>query len=170
MTEEQHRKWDILIKGVITPIIAIITVMVGIYQYTDGQQKSIEKEYQLKKLERQEKMLEAKTALYKETRQILSFLSTHDDFDSQIFKSKKERFWELYWGDLAAVESIDVERLMVRFGNYIEQLEKQAGNENVASLQNEMQQISLELSRLTEEELKKDQEDLLTEPEGHVFL
>ncbi len=162
MTEDQHRKWDILIKGVITPIIAVITVLVGIYQYTDGQQKSIEKEYQLRKLERQEKMLETKTALYKETRQILSYLSTHNEFDSQTFKSKKDRFWELYWGDLAAVESDAVEHLMVRFGRYLEQIEEKITREDIDSIQREMQQISLELSRLTEKELDEEQTNLLT--------
>jgi hypothetical protein len=58
MTEEQHRKWDIIIKGIITPIIAVITVLFGIYQYTDSQATSLEREYQLKKLERQQQHLQ----------------------------------------------------------------------------------------------------------------
>ena len=149
MTEEQHRKWDIIIKAIVTPIIAVITVFVGIYQYTDGQKKSLEKEYELKKIERQEKILEEKTALYKETRQILSFLSTNEDPGSDLYESKKKRFWELYWGDLAAVESPDIESLMVRFGNSLTELEKEKDEENRRSIKGIMKQISLSLAHQT---------------------
>ena len=121
MTEEQHRKWDIIIKAVITPIIAVITVLVGIYQYTDAQKQSLEREYELKRLERQEKRFEEKAALYKETRQLLSFLSTNDSKTSDIYETKRNKFWELYWGDLASVETHPIESLMVQFGNKLDQ-------------------------------------------------
>ncbi len=155
MTEELHRKWDIIIKGIITPIIAVITVLFGIYQYTDSQQKSLEKEYQLKKIERQERAFEEKAQLYKETRQVLSFLSTNNDFESTIFESKKNRFWELYWGDLAAVESRKIEAIMVRFGNILTKLVNSEGLERKA-LQEELEQISLLLSRQTKTELNEE--------------
>ena len=155
MTEEQHRKWDIIIKGIITPIIAVITVLFGIYQYTDSQAISLEREYQLKKLERQEQAFEEKASLYKETRQTLSFLSTNSEFESKLFESKTNRFWELYWGDLAAVESREIETLMVRFGNYLTQLKNNPKSEREA-IQKELQQISLSLSHQTKEELNEE--------------
>ncbi|TDJ04805.1 MAG: hypothetical protein E2O67_06160 [Deltaproteobacteria bacterium] len=122
MTEEQHRKWNIIIKGIITPVIAVITILFGIYQYTDSQEKSLEKEFELRKIERQEQAFEEKSALYKETRQILSFLSTNSEMESTLFESKRNRFWELYWGDLAAVESSEIESLMVRFETLIDEV------------------------------------------------
>lgn len=155
MTESQHRKWDIIIKGIITPIIAVITVLFGIYQYTDSQQKSIEKEYQLKRLDRQEQAFEEKAALYKETRQILSFLSTNDEFESALFESKENWFWELYWGDLAAVESKEIESLMVRFGRQLNNLET-VNAANKESIQKDLKQISLSFSHQTKNELNEE--------------
>ena len=150
MNEEQYRKWDIIIKGVITPIIAVITVLVGIYQYTDGQRKSVEKEFELRKLERQQARFEEKAILYKEARRILSFLSTSDEEESKTFHQKKDRFWELYWGDLAAVESKQIETLMVKFGRGLSKLEKGVAPETV---QKELKKISLAFSRQAQKEL-----------------
>ena len=155
MNEDQHRKWDIIIKGIITPIIAVITVLFGIYQYTDSQQKSLEREYQLKKIDRQEQAFEEKVALYKETRQILSFLSTYNEFESALFESKKNRFWELYWGDLAAVESREIESIMVRFGQLLTKLEN--GNKiEKKAIQQDLKQISLSFSHQTKQELNEE--------------
>ena len=153
MTEEHHRKWDIIIKGIITPIVAVITVLAAVYQYTDSQEKSLEKEYELKKLERQEMMFEEKKTLYKETRQVLSFLSSNKDLSSELYRTKENRFWELYWGDLASVESDTIESLMVRFGNLLTELKNESKKENIPSIQSSMKQISLHLAHQTNEEL-----------------
>jgi len=155
MTEEQHRKWDIIIKGIITPIIAVITVFAGIYQYTDGQKRSLEKEFDLRKIERQEQFREEKTALYKEARRVVSFLSTND-MNSDLYESKKIRFWELYWGDLAAVESSKMESLMVKFGRLLENLENEQDQEDKISTRKLMKEVSLTLARQTSEELNVD--------------
>ena len=155
MNEYQHRKWDILIKGIITPLIALITVLFGIYQYTDGQKKSLEREYQLKRIERQEQAFNEKSKLYRETRQIVSFLSTTNRINSTLFETKKNRFWELYWGDLAAVESSQIESLMVKFGNSLIELEIAEGLE-INHVQENLKEISLALARQTEKELKEE--------------
>jgi len=42
--------------------------------------------------------------------------------ESTLFESKRNRFWELYWGDLAAVESSEIESLMVRFETLIDEV------------------------------------------------
>ena len=156
MTEEQHRKWDIIIKAVITPIIAVITVLVGIYQYTDAQKQSLEREYELKRLERQEKRFEEKAALYKETRQLLSFLSTNDSKTSDIYETKRNKFWELYWGDLASVETHPIESLMVQFGNKLDQIKNEKDEAKINSIKNELQQISLSFAHQTKKELNED--------------
>ena len=156
MTEEQHRKWDIIIKAVITPIIAVITVLVGIYQYTDAQKKSLEREYELKRLERQEKRFEEKATLYKETRQLLSFLSTNDSKTSDIYETKRNKFWELYWGDLASVETHPIESLMVQFGNKLDQIKNEKDEAKINSIKNDLQQISLSFAHQTKKELNED--------------
>ena len=156
MTEEQHRKWDIIIKAVITPIIAVITVLVGIYQYTDAQKQSLEREYELKRLERQEKRFEEKAALYKETRQLLSFLSTNDSKTSDIYETKRNKFWELYWGDLASVETHPIESLMVQFGNKLGDLKNETNEAKINSIKNDLQQISLSFAHQTKKELNED--------------
>jgi hypothetical protein len=156
MTEDQYRKWDTLIKGVITPIIAVVTVLVGVYQYTDGQARALEKEYELKKIERQDKLREEKTALYKETRQTLSFLSTNTDVATDLYKAKKTRFWELYWGDLAAVETPQVESLMVKFGQALNSLPEAESEPEKEEIKATLQQLSLTLAHQTSEELKQE--------------
>ena len=154
MTEEQHRKWDIIIKGIITPLIAVVTILFGIYQYTDSQTKSLEREYELKRIERTEKAFEEKSVLYRETRQLLAFLATNKDIDSHMFGSNKIRFWELYFGDLAAVESKEIEGLMVKFGSLLSKLEKSKRNKGEV-IQNELEQISLSFANQTYKELNE---------------
>jgi hypothetical protein len=155
MSEEDQRKWEIIIKAVITPLVAVVTVLVGIWQYTDSQKITLEREYELRKLERQEAAFNEKSALYKETRQILAFLASTTIVDSAVFESKVDRFWELYWGDLAAVESKEVESLMVQFANYLSDLKMSDAPETDSTRAN-LKQIALSFSHQTRKELMED--------------
>ena len=64
------------------------------------------------------------TKLYSETASVVSFLAVSNDFESQLYKEKLSRFWQLYWVELSAVESDEVETRMVYFGDNINKLEE----------------------------------------------
>ena len=55
MEEAKFRKYDLLIRGILTPVTAVIGVLVGIWQYSDSQSKNVRTQYEFRKLERLEK-------------------------------------------------------------------------------------------------------------------
>lgn len=59
--------------------------------------------------------LERQLRLFEETTQTTAFLAT--TLDSPDRAKRIEKFWQLYWGELALVEHGKVESAMVAFGN-----------------------------------------------------
>ncbi len=162
MTEDEHRNWDILIKGIVTPVIAVGTIWFGVYQYFDRHKQSLETEYMLKRMDRKEKLLDDKTSLYKETVDVVSFLANNDTI-SAIKASRRSRFWELYWGGLAAVESPEIESLMVQFGELLTIRENQSDPDKRDSISMDMKRISYRIATKTDAELKQLNFDITSE-------
>jgi len=75
--------------------------------------------------------------LYYETTSVISFLTVNSDFKSIRYKEKLERFWELYWVELSAVETKEVEQAMVIFGNILKELQDNDFT-NFSELQDEL--------------------------------
>lgn len=75
--------------------------------------------------------------LYHETTSVISFLTVNSDFKSVRYKEKLERFWELYWVELSAVETKEVEHAMVAFGTVLNALQDN-NFANFNELQNEL--------------------------------
>lgn len=63
------------------------------------------------------------TKLYYETTSVISYLTVNDNFKSEEYREKLSRFWQLYWVELSAVETQEVESAMVAFGNLLKTLE-----------------------------------------------
>jgi hypothetical protein len=77
------------------------------------------------------------TQLYYETTSVISFLTVSNDYKSELYREKLSRFWQLYWVELSAVETKEVETAMVSFGNIITELE-QANFKNLKEKQQEL--------------------------------
>jgi hypothetical protein len=59
--------------------------------------------------------LERQLTLYTEASQIAATIATVED--RQVLDKSVQRFWQLYWGELALVENKEVEGAMVAIGN-----------------------------------------------------
>jgi len=73
--------------------------------------------------ESQKPFLERQLVFYFEAAKATGALSTRGPQDQE-WASARKRFWELYWGELGVVESPQVARGMVAFGQTLKELEK----------------------------------------------
>lgn len=125
---------DTLLKvlGMITPLL---TVIIGVWQFNKGQKLIKEKEieqrkFEINKLNQQytaenlKKFKENQSQLYNETARVISFLANSKNIEAPEYESKIQRFRELYWVELASVESREVAARMVKIGQYVEKLEE----------------------------------------------
>ena len=85
--------------------------------------------------------LERQLRLFKEATQTVAFLATTSDSPDRA--KRLERFWQLYWGELALVEHGKVDSAMVAFGNAL----------NAGADQKRLQQLSLNVTYACRNEL-----------------
>lgn len=133
------KKIELIIQAA-TALLTLATVMVGIWQFNKGQidikTREIEqRNFELEKMTNQatietlSKFKEIQNKYYIEATSIVSYLTVSENFESQEHKNKVERFWQLYWVELSAVETPEVESAMVTFGRHLQELqEKQFSN------------------------------------------
>ena len=74
------------------------------------------------RLEATKPFLEAQLKLYTEASQITAVISTSTNSDD--VRKSIDRFWRLYWGELALVENRAVEGAMRAFGDALTELEQ----------------------------------------------
>jgi hypothetical protein len=107
VNREAIRFWlDCLqIVTVVAGVVALATTFIFKYQEEREQlaavKRELERPYQEKKL-----------ALYLDAARVLARLATGPTLEKE---ATEARFWELYWGELALVESDRVQGLMVKF-------------------------------------------------------
>jgi hypothetical protein len=71
-----------------------------------------------RRVEATKPFLERQLKLYTEAAQVAALIATSSDA-STVVKST-ERFWQLYWGELALVENREVEAAMVQYGTALD--------------------------------------------------
>ena len=131
MTEYDALKIKVEILG---PVLTLIAVIVGIWQFNKGQRDLKEKEIQQRKAELEKmnnqasievlaKFKELQSKLYIETTSVLSYLTINDNFNSPEYKAKIEKFWQLHWVELASVESEEVADFMYIFGDVLQEIQ-----------------------------------------------
>ncbi len=121
---------------------AVASFIWGVWVWDDKSKKELvqaEKESlrlaESRRIESTKPFLERQLALYTEASQVAAVLATSiDDADR---RKAKERFWKLYWGELALVENSQVEASMVELGDALKLDKKQV----------ELQQLSLNLAK-----------------------
>lgn len=95
---------------VISLAIAVSTFAWGVYQFSVGQKAQAE----TRRIEASKPFLEHQLAMYKEASRLASTIATTADEKKKA--EALDRYWSLYWGELALVEDARVEGAMVRFG------------------------------------------------------
>lgn len=113
----------------------------GVYVWKDKSEREIaqqrtdaERLSATRRIEATKPFLERQLKLYTEASQVAAAIATTSDNAAR--GKAVNRFWQLYWGELALVENTEVEAAMVAFG---------AGLNNKAS-PSELQQLSLTLA------------------------
>ncbi len=120
---------------IIVPIITVAGILIGIWQFNEGQKNMQTKEleqrqFELKKMqignefEAIAKFKELQSKKYTEATETISNIIYTDNYQSVELKNNLKRFWQLYWVELSAVEDGEVESAMFKLGQHIELLEK----------------------------------------------
>jgi hypothetical protein len=130
---------------------AIASFLWGVYQWREKSAQDIEvrklessRLVETRRIEATKPFLDRQLALYTEVSRIASQIVTQGD--TEVGKKALLRFEELYWGELALVESPTVEAAMVRMMN---------GLRNRSTTSDELKQSSLALVHACRESLDK---------------
>jgi hypothetical protein len=145
----------ILVGAWIAAIVSLLTIGLGIFQYLrqqKAQQKDlIRQQNEANKRPFRQKQLE----LYFLASQTVSSLAT--EFDSQRWEQARNTFWQLYWGQLGAVESREVEEVMVQIGRVVPDRPTDIAEIPLKALQ----RLSLDLAHAIRDQLPEDWNILL---------
>ena len=127
MNEESKRTWDVRL-GIVAPILTVITILVGVWQFNRGEENRTKLEYQLlekkDKIEFQRKLWLERLSTYKAIAEQAGKIATSDKKDKQ-FKGLVQAFDASYWGMMIFVEDPGVERAMIDF--HVELVDYQQG-------------------------------------------
>ena len=102
-----------------------------------------QKEAESRSVEAKKPFLDRQLVLYTEASQIAAKIATSTD--SNELAISQQRFWGLYWGELALVENKGVESAMVAFGKALKG----------SAPQEQLQKLALALARACRESLDK---------------
>ncbi len=95
---------------ILTPLAAVVTALVGVVQWRAAKMAATEQA----QFESRRPFLTRQLELYGEAAGIAARLATSTDAAARA--GYEERFWQLYWGELALVEDAQVEAAMVELG------------------------------------------------------
>lgn len=134
MEKEDLSAIDVIIK-ILPSVITFLSVIIGVWQFNKGQKQIKEREIEQRKYETGKlhlqasldalaKFKEQQIKVYAEAASIISFLISNHNFKGETYQQKIERFWQLYWVELSAVESADVEDKMCQFGEILKSLQE----------------------------------------------
>jgi hypothetical protein len=126
MNEESKRSWDVRL-GVVAPILTIIGVLVGVWQFNRGEENKTNLENshiaQNAQIEFDRKIWLDTVATYRSVAEIVGKIAAHPAKDAK-FQELKESFNGAYWGLMILVEDKDVEKAMIRLHDEIDDFDK----------------------------------------------
>ena len=110
---------------IVSTLVAVATFAWGVIQFTASQAQQAE----TRRIEATKPFLERQLAMYTEATRLASTIATTSDEKKKA--EALDRYWSLYWGELALVEDARVEGAMVKFG---EALNAKADPEKIRNL------------------------------------
>ena len=125
MKSGSEARWFVASVKVVTPILAVATFGWGIYTYKDAsrlererRQEEAWRNAETRRIEATRPYLDRQLTLYTEVTRLTATIVT--SLDSSEIEKATNRFYELYWGELALVEHGQVEGAMVAFREALE--------------------------------------------------
>ena len=104
-------------------LLTLLTVIVGLYQFNKGQKENADsRDYQFN-MQILSKFKETQQKVYSETMSLVGYLSNNtDEINSDKYKENYNRLEQMYWVDLAPVESPGVDTTLIHFKNDLDNL------------------------------------------------
>lgn len=131
MDEASKRRWDVIIAGVIAPGITVIGILVGIWQFSQGEENRLRLQYELlsrqNELEFRRELWKEQLKAYQAVVQLAGRLAADSD-DPQKVEPLYQEFLASYWGLMIFFEDSEIERLMKEF--HVELRDLQRGRSN----------------------------------------
>lgn len=116
MTDDGYKRWDLRIK-IAAPIITVIGLLVGVWQFTAGQSAQLQRQSaqiaENDRLEFKRRMWEKQLDTYMKVSGAVGRIATAED-DKELRK-EIANFDALYWGEMIYVQDEAVEKTMVAF-------------------------------------------------------
>ncbi len=97
-------------------LVGVIVTLGGLALGVANYLATIRRDVETRNLEARKQYLTRQLELYTEATRAAAKLATSHQ-DSREFAGAKQRFWELYWGDLSMVENDKVETAMKQMGD-----------------------------------------------------
>ena len=131
---------------VITGLLAVAGFWFGIIQYLHAEKESLAHQQNEFLREIAKPMWDKRIAIFIEATETTATIATVKDRNSEKFVKAEARFWELYWGPMAAVEGVaefkkesaGIETAMVNFGDELKKKDNASANK--------LQRLSLSLA------------------------
>ena len=142
MENNKYKIWDLIIK-VVSSILAISSIVFGVYKFTEQNERELRK-----------KIYEEQYEIYSETIELAAHLSTTDDLDSvslKNFQITRHKFEVLYYGKLCLIQDITVEKAIVNFHDALIRFE--SGDSSIEP--ETLQQLSINLANAFRRSLEK---------------
>jgi hypothetical protein len=134
MDEESKRRWDVSL-GIVAPILTVIGLLVGVWQFNRGEENRTRLEYQLlerkDKIDFQRKLWLERLTTYKAIAEQAGRIATTDKND-KAFKGLVQGFDASYWGMMIFVEDPAVEKAMIDF--HVEVVDYEKGQSDTDKL------------------------------------
>ena len=136
---------------VLTVIGALCSFLWGVYQWRERANSELQARRveaaalaETRRIEATKPFLDRQLLLYVETTRVVAKVATQGQSDEG--KRARERFWELYWGELATVENKEVEAAMVAMGDTLK---------NPAATADQLQIAAIRVAHACRESLDK---------------
>jgi hypothetical protein len=124
---------------ILTVVGALCSFLWGVYQWREKANSELQAKREeaaavaeTRRIEATKPFLDRQLALYVETTKVVAKVATQAQGDEG--KRARERFWELYWGELATVEDREVEAAMVAMGDALKDPAATANQLQIAAI------------------------------------
>jgi hypothetical protein len=109
---------------VITALVAVVGVLIGIYQFNTQQasaqiqlQTQAKLEFETRQAELKRRYWEEQVTIYRDATQTAAAIAISESLDE--VREERRNFWTLYWGEMSLLEHREVEQAMVAFGKQL---------------------------------------------------
>jgi len=117
MTEEMHRRWDIVSK-LIAPVVTVLGLLFGLAQFNREQNNIRERELLMLSrndaIEFKRRVWERRMNVYMQTARVVGQITVNTG-QPKPFKAAVNQFENLYWGTMLLLEDKTTQSEMIRF-------------------------------------------------------